>query len=190
MSDKESDWNVPSSDGEEDSAEAVQSQSGKEREIPLNVLRLYSEIEKNGYLELKVKEYRSGVNNVVSEAREQENEEAEELNEATADIKTTENDETPAVPATDKDKAHEPSAFDYTEESIDETSLITRKIPKTERLQRKRVGTLENVISDLKRFRDMDNKESTDTDKNAIPPETRAATNEEQTEPQEHGLEQ
>ena len=104
MSDKESDWNVPSSDGEEDSAEAVQSQSGKEREIPLNVLRLYSEIEKNGYLELKVKEYRSGVNNVVSEAREQENEEAEELNEATADIKTTEKDETPAVPATDKDK--------------------------------------------------------------------------------------
>ena len=104
MSDKESDWNVPSSDGEEDSAEAVQSQSGKEREIPLNVLRLYSEIEKNGYLELKVKEYRSGVNNVVSEVREQENEEAEELNEATADIKTTENDETPAVPATDKDK--------------------------------------------------------------------------------------
>lgn len=59
-----------------------------------------------------------------------------------------------------------------------------------ERLQRKRVGTLENVISDLKRFRDMDNKESTDTDKNAIPPETRAAANEEQTEPQEHGLEQ
>ena len=36
----------------------------------------------------------------------------------------------------------------------------------------------------------MDNKESTDTDKNAIPPETRAATDEEQTEPQEHGLEQ
>ena len=104
MSDKESDWNVPSSDGEEDSAEAVQSQSGKEREIPLNVLRLYSEIEKNGYLELKVKECRSGVNNVVSEAREQENEEAEELDEATADIKTTENDETPVVPATDKDK--------------------------------------------------------------------------------------
>lgn len=104
MSDKESDWNVPSSDGEEDRAEAVQSQSGKEREIPLNVLRLYSEIEKNGYLELKVKEYRSGVNNVVSEVREQENEEAEELNEATADIKTTENDETPDVPATDKDK--------------------------------------------------------------------------------------
>ena len=104
MSDKESDWNVPSSDGEEDSAEAVQSQSGKEREIPLNVLRLYSEIEKNGYLELKVKECRSGVNNVVSEAREQENEEAEELDEAIADIKTTENDETPAVPATDKDK--------------------------------------------------------------------------------------
>ena len=28
-------------------------------------------------------------------------------------------------------RAHEPSAFDYTEESIDETSLITRKIPKT-----------------------------------------------------------
>ena len=41
---------------------------------------------------------------MVSEAREQENEEAEELNEATTDIKTTENDETPAVPATDKDK--------------------------------------------------------------------------------------
>lgn len=36
----------------------------------------------------------------------------------------------------------------------------------------------------------MDNKESTDTDKNAIPPETRAAANEEQTEPQEHGQEQ
>lgn len=33
-----------------------------------------------------------------------------------------------------------------------------------ERLHRKRVGTLENVISDLKRFRDMDTKETENTD--------------------------
>lgn len=32
-----------------------------------------------------------------------------------------------------------------------------------ERLHRKRVGTLENVISDLKRFRDMDSKETEST---------------------------
>ena len=37
----------------------------------------------------------------------------------------------------------------------------------TERLQRKRIGTLENVISDLKRFRDMDSKESVDNDNKA-----------------------
>jgi len=33
-----------------------------------------------------------------------------------------------------------------------------------ERLHRKRIGTLENVISDLKRFRDMDTKETENTD--------------------------
>lgn len=37
-----------------------------------------------------------------------------------------------------------------------------------ERLHRKRVGTLENVISDLKRFRDMDTKETENTDKKSV----------------------
>ena len=106
MSDKESDWNVPSSDGEEDSAEAAQIQGEKKWEIPLKVLQLYSEIEKNGYIELKVQEYRSisGGNNVVSETREQENKEAEDFGEVTADMKTTGTDETSTVPKTEKEK--------------------------------------------------------------------------------------
>lgn len=37
-----------------------------------------------------------------------------------------------------------------------------------ERLHRKRVGTLENVISDLKRFRDMDSKETESTDNKSV----------------------
>ena len=37
-----------------------------------------------------------------------------------------------------------------------------------ERLHRKRVGTLENVISDLKRFRDMDTKETENTDNKSV----------------------
>lgn len=44
-----------------------------------------------------------------------------------------------------------------------------------ERLHRKRVGTLENVISDLKRFRDMDTKETENTDKKSVP-ETKSDT--------------
>lgn len=60
MADKDNDWNIPSSDGEEDSSEAAQSQGQEKREVPLKVLLLYSEIEKNGFIELKVKECRSG----------------------------------------------------------------------------------------------------------------------------------
>ena len=37
-----------------------------------------------------------------------------------------------------------------------------------ERLHRKRVGTLENVISDLKRFRDMDTKETENADNKSV----------------------
>ena len=37
-----------------------------------------------------------------------------------------------------------------------------------ERLHRKRVGTLENVISDLKRFRDMDTKETENTHNKSV----------------------
>ena len=59
MADKDNDWNIPSSDGEEDSCDAAQSQVGGKWEIPLKVLLLYSEIEKNGFIELKVKECRS-----------------------------------------------------------------------------------------------------------------------------------
>jgi len=60
MADKDNDWTIPSSDGEEDSSEASQSQGEGKWEIPLKVLLLYSEIEKNGFIELKVKECRSG----------------------------------------------------------------------------------------------------------------------------------
>lgn len=60
MADKDNDWNIPSSDGEEDSSEAAQSQGEGKWEIPLKVLLLYSEIENNGFIELKVKECRSG----------------------------------------------------------------------------------------------------------------------------------
>lgn len=63
MADKDTEWNVPSSDGEEeeeDSCEAAQSQGEEKWEVPLKVLLLYSEIEKKGFVELKVKECRSG----------------------------------------------------------------------------------------------------------------------------------
>lgn len=59
MADENNEWNVPCSDGEEDSSEAAQSQGEEKWEVPLKVLLLYSEIEKNGFIELKVKEYRS-----------------------------------------------------------------------------------------------------------------------------------
>ena len=59
MADKDNDWNIPSSDGEEDSSEAAQSQGEGKWEIPLKVLLLYSEIERKGFIELKVKECRS-----------------------------------------------------------------------------------------------------------------------------------
>ncbi|KAL9966083.1 hypothetical protein ACROYT_G024099 [Oculina patagonica] len=185
MADKDNDWNVPSSDGEEDSPEAAQSQGEEKWEVPLKVLLLYSEIEKNGFIELKVKECRSGENLDVPKSdtvKEQETPKESDATEANADPEATTNEETSAQNI-DKEKTLEPSAFDYTEESIDETSHITRKIPKTERFQRKRVGTLENVISDLKRFRDMDHKEATDTDVKATsnPVNTDAATKEEST---------
>ena len=60
MVDRDNDWNIPSSDGEEDSSETAQSQGEGKWEIPLKVLLLYSEIEKNGFIELKVKECRIG----------------------------------------------------------------------------------------------------------------------------------
>lgn len=179
MTDKDNDWNIPSSDGEEDSSDAAQSQGEGKWEIPLKVLLLYSEIEKNGFIELKVKECRSG-----EMVKKQEPSKENDATKENASPETTGSDET--VPQNlEKEKTLEPSAFDYTEESIDETSHITRKIPKTERLQRKRVGTLENVISDLKRFRDMDNKESVDAENKTTskPVEADDVTKEESTAP-------
>lgn len=103
MADKESEWNVPSSDGEEDSGEAAQSQGEEKWEVPLNVLLLYSEIEKNGFIELKVKECRSGENSISSEIKEQENVKDENPNEDEPNTKTIGNDETLA-PSTEKEK--------------------------------------------------------------------------------------
>ena len=59
MADENNEWNVPCSDGEEDSSETAQSKAEEKWEVPLKVLLLYSEIEKNGFIELKVEEYRS-----------------------------------------------------------------------------------------------------------------------------------
>ena len=52
------DWNACSSEGEEDGCEAGQTQGEGKWEIPLKVLLLYSKIEENGFIELKVKECR------------------------------------------------------------------------------------------------------------------------------------
>lgn len=69
----------------------------------------------------------------------------------------------------------------YLQQNADNSLIGILVFYLTERLQRKRVGTLENVISDLKRFRDMDNKESVDTDAKATsnPMDADTATKEE-----------
>jgi len=157
------DWNVPSSDDEQDSSTAGKTQGKDQWEIPLKVLLLYSEIEKNGVIELKVKECRRSKENVIQSFAVSKEGEIHRVSDAAEEKngskENTGKDAIP-VPETDKEKMPALSAFDYTEECIDESSHLTRKIPKTERFQRKRVGTLENVISDLKRFRDMDNEET------------------------------
>ncbi|XP_068670646.1 PAXIP1-associated glutamate-rich protein 1-like [Montipora foliosa] len=161
-------WNVPNSDDELVSCQEGHDPEEEIWDIPLKVLLLYGEIEKKGFIELKVKEYRSDPKeNTVQSGTFLKEGESERANSPAEEITRGKqiSDEVSATKLTiERDKTHEPSAFDYTEESIDETSHITRKIPKTERFQRKRVGTLENVISDLKRFRDMNNKDARDSD--------------------------
>ena len=51
-------WNVPNSDDELTICEDGQNQGDESLKIPLKVLLLYSEIEKRGFIELKVKEFR------------------------------------------------------------------------------------------------------------------------------------
>ena len=69
-------WNVPKSDDEQDGFEAKGNKVEDELEIPLTVLLLYREIEKNGFIELKVKECRRSVKeNVVQPCEEEKGEE-------------------------------------------------------------------------------------------------------------------
>ena len=64
-------WNVPNSDDEQDNSEVKQNQGEDKSEIPLKVLLLYSEIEKNSFIELKVKECRRSMKeNVVQSSIE------------------------------------------------------------------------------------------------------------------------
>lgn len=95
MADKDNEWNVPSSDGEEDSSEA-QSQGEEKWEVPLKVLLLYSEIEKNGFIELKVKECRSSDGPKPCTVKEQETTKESDATEANADPEFTKNEETSA----------------------------------------------------------------------------------------------
>ena len=88
MADKDNDWNIPSSDGEEDSSEASQSQGEGKWEIPLKVLLLYSEIEKIGFIELKVKECRS-----VETVKKQEIPKESDATKESASLETTGSDE-------------------------------------------------------------------------------------------------
>lgn len=99
MADKDNDWYVPSSDGEEDSPEAAQSQGEEKWEVPLKVLLLYSEIEKNGFIELKVKECRSSNNVDLDKSctvKEQEIPKESDATEAIADPEASTNEETSA----------------------------------------------------------------------------------------------
>ncbi|KAK2548009.1 hypothetical protein P5673_031893 [Acropora cervicornis] len=161
---KTNEWNVPSSDDELSICEDGQNLEDERLEIPLKVLLLYSEIEKRGFIELKVKEFRDDTKQSAVQSSALSKEVESQTLHTPADNETKQSKEVGETASAGKliieklDKTPEPSAFDYAEESIDETSHMTRKIPKTERFQRKRVGTLENVISDLKRFRDMNNK--------------------------------
>lgn len=180
-------WDVPNSDDEQVSCKDEQNQEEEKWEIPLKVLLLYREIEKNGIIELKVKECRRGIKeDIVQNCSLFNEEDSQRISNQVEDVNSGK--EIPgkhvmsaARIVMEKDKIFEPSAFDYTEESIDETSHLTRKIPKAERFQRKRVGTLENVISDLKRFRDMDSKDVGDADTKHTPTEDVTATDMEST---------
>lgn len=72
-------WNVPKSDDEQDSSEAKGNKVEDELDIPLKVLLLYREIEKNGFIELKVKECRRSVKeNVVQLCEEEKGEEGKD----------------------------------------------------------------------------------------------------------------
>lgn len=72
-------WNVPKSDDEQESSEAKGNKVEDELDIPLKVLLLYREIEKNGFIELKVKECRRSVKeNVVQPCEEEKGEEGKD----------------------------------------------------------------------------------------------------------------
>ena len=61
-------WNVPSSDDEQECAKEGQDEEEGKREIPLKVLVLYREIEKKGFIQLKVEECRRGVKENIVES--------------------------------------------------------------------------------------------------------------------------
>ena len=83
-------WNVPNSDDEQDNSEVKQNQGEDKLKIPLKVLLLYSEIEKNSFIELKVKECRRGVKeNIVQSSTVVKEQERDAVNVPTEETNTS-----------------------------------------------------------------------------------------------------
>lgn len=89
-------WNVPSSDDEQVCAEEGEDQEEEKREIPLKVLVLYSEIEKKGFIELKVEECRRGVKeNIVQSCVVFKEEESQRVDDRAEERNTSSSKEIP-----------------------------------------------------------------------------------------------
>ncbi|XP_032242641.2 uncharacterized protein LOC5516793 [Nematostella vectensis] len=148
-------WVIENSDDERD--EELKAFKGNSTgDIPIQILKHYKQIEQDGVIEIKLEEYRKQRKDDLP-VKQKRKEDEEDRN---ADGEIDEKKQNYA-----NDRSVEASAFDYMDDSDEWQG--PKRTPKHGRVNKKRVGSLQNVISDLKRFKELDQSVSEDQGSNS-----------------------